>query len=652
MKNLFQMLLMAMPFLIMSCSSDDDLPVDEGDDFMGEVTTFDLSSTMNSSVSGTATFTENEDGSTTVELDLDGTTSGMHPAHIHYNSAAEGGDIAISLDPVDGSSGMSTTTFSALDDGTSITYMEAIEFDGYINVHLSADDLATLIAQGDIGENDLTGESKSYTLESRDVDGIMGSVMFEERMNGEALATIMLDNTPDGGMHPAHIHMNTAAEGGDIAFTFNPVNGDSGMSMTNVAALDDGSMFGYDAVLDYDGYVNVHLSSDDLGTLVAQGDIGQNELTGESKTYELESKDVEGIMGTATFEERVNGEALATLMLENTPEDGIHPAHIHMNTAIEGGDIAFTFNPVMGDSGMSMTNVAELNDGTMFGYDDLLNYDGYINVHLSADDLGTLVAQGDIGQNELTGETKTYDLGSKDVDGIMGSVVFEERINGEALATIMLDNTPDGGMHPAHIHMNTAAEGGDIAFTFNMVNGSTGMSMTNVASLDDGSLFGYEEVLDYDGYVNVHLSADQLGVIVAQGDIGQNDLTGESATYDLGSVDIDGIMGTAMFEERVNGETLVTLSIQNTPVDGMHPAHIHMGSVAEAPGDIAITLNSVMGETGMSLTNVSEFNAAEGEEAEMVDFQTLTMYDGYINVHLSAEQLDVLVAQGNIGSNE
>jgi hypothetical protein len=39
------------------------------------------------------------------------------------------------------------------------------------------------------------------------------------------------------------------------------------------------------ALLDFDGYINVHLSADKLATLVAQGDIGQNDLTDVSKVY-------------------------------------------------------------------------------------------------------------------------------------------------------------------------------------------------------------------------------------------------------------------------------------------------------------------------------------------------------------------------------
>ncbi|MBQ0741375.1 hypothetical protein J9332_44595, partial [Aquimarina celericrescens] len=69
--------------------------------------------------------------------------------------------------------------------------------------------------------------------------------------------------------------------------------------------------------------------------------------------------------------------------------------------------------------------------------------------------------------------------------------------------------------------MNTAVEGGSILYSFNPVNGTTGMSQSNVATLDDGTAFVYADVLEVDGYVNIHLSADDLGTIVAQGDIGQ-----------------------------------------------------------------------------------------------------------------------------------
>ena len=84
-------------------------------------------------------------------------------------------------------------------------------------------------------------------------------------------------------------------------------------------------------------------------------------------------------------------------------------------------------------------------------------------------------------------------------------------------------NTPAGGMHPAHIHNNDIATGGGIAFTFNVVDGDTGMSMTQVEALDDSTPITYDEILTFNGYINVHLSATQLATIVAQGNIGSNE---------------------------------------------------------------------------------------------------------------------------------
>ena len=83
-------------------------------------------------------------------------------------------------------------------------------------------------------------------------------------------------------------------------------------------------------------------------------------------------------------------------------------------------------------------------------------------------------------------------------------------------------NTPTNGSHPAHIHENDAATGGPIAFSFNPVDGNTGMSMTQVEVLDNNTPIYFDEILTFNGYINVHLSATQLSTIVAQGNIGSN----------------------------------------------------------------------------------------------------------------------------------
>mgnify|MGYP000368125652 CR=1 FL=1 len=129
----------------------------------------------------------------------------------------------------------------------------------------------------DSGNPSLTGDEDKCDLNEVDVNGISGDITFAERKDGTILATIELDGTPDGVMHPAHIHRNNAATTGPIAVSFTPVDGTTGMSVTSVRALDDGTAINYQALEIFDGYVNVHMSAADLATIVAQGNIGIND---------------------------------------------------------------------------------------------------------------------------------------------------------------------------------------------------------------------------------------------------------------------------------------------------------------------------------------------------------------------------------------
>ncbi|MCX7550235.1 CHRD domain-containing protein [Xanthomarina sp. F2636L] len=397
MKNLFKLLIFILPLVVFTgCSGDDHITAIPSSQTSKS---YVISSLYDNNVNGVAKFIKNDDNSTTVELKLTGISTGSpHPASINYNTAAEGGLIAVTLNPVNDNTGFSTTTFTALDNGTPITYDEFLSFDGYIDVLLSALEPDSILAQGDIGQNELTGLTKTYNLGEKDVPGMSGIVTFSQRENGEALAVIQVTNATNGNMHPAHIHNNTAVEGGAIALTFNPVDGDTGISATNVAALDNDVAFLYIDVIDFDGYINVHESEVNLATIVAQGDIGQNELSGVSTSYVLNEVDLSGISGTVTFYGRNNGEALAVILLQETPVDGIHPAYIYSNDIDTSGSIIFTFNPVDGNTGVSQTNVSALDDNAVFGYDDVLGVNGHIKVHLN-NTLTTIIAQGNIGAN-------------------------------------------------------------------------------------------------------------------------------------------------------------------------------------------------------------------------------------------------------------
>ena len=364
----------------------------------------------------------------------------------------------------------------------------------------------------------LTGNSETYTLSPVSNPAISGTVTFAERDDDQTLVTIELTGTTSGNTHPAHIHTNSAAEGGGIVLDLTSVDGANGKSETVVKALNDGTPVTYEDLLTFDGYVNVHLSTSDMATLVAQGDIGGNELTGDTKVYDLTPVADPAVTGTATFAKRKNGNTLVTVDLEGTQAGASHPSHIHANTVAEGGGIVIDLNNVDGTSGMATTTVRDLNDGTPITYDELLDFNGYLNVHAG----GSFVAQGDIGQNELTGDKKEYTLNEVNASGVTGMAVFEKRQNGKARITLMLEGTVEGGDHPAHIHSNNAATGGGIVLDLKNVNGATGMSVTSANALRDGTAMTYDQLIAYNGHINVHLSPTNLATRIAQGDIGSN----------------------------------------------------------------------------------------------------------------------------------
>ncbi|MEQ3664942.1 hypothetical protein [Olleya sp.] len=240
---------------------------------------FNIEAFGDSNIIGTIEYFKNSNSTITIEVNLVGTeTNQFYPAKIAFDTAADydgaNSQVAINLVPIDGNSGKSRTTFSTLEDGTTISYEALLDFDGNIVINQS-ETSNVIVTQSDIGQNILTTNTFSYPLSEVDVSDISGTITFTERVNGEALAEISLIGSPEGGVHPAHIHSGSVATApGAIAFTFNPVV--SRISKTNVAQLDNGTPFGFDDVFTVNGYVNVHLSATNLGVILAQGNIGAN----------------------------------------------------------------------------------------------------------------------------------------------------------------------------------------------------------------------------------------------------------------------------------------------------------------------------------------------------------------------------------------
>lgn len=114
-----------------------------------------------------------------------------------------------------------------------------------------------------------------YPLSGVNGSGMSGTITFEKAAKGTKV-TIKVTGARKGIMHPACIHNNSVTEGGGVAITLSPVNGNTGQSITTVSKTNFGWPITYEELITFDGFANVHLSSGQPYTILAQGNIGIN----------------------------------------------------------------------------------------------------------------------------------------------------------------------------------------------------------------------------------------------------------------------------------------------------------------------------------------------------------------------------------------
>jgi len=329
----------------------------------------------------------------------------------------------------------------------------------------------------------------------------------------DAGTVTLTDKDGDGTYEAAFTVGGTASEGDQTAtVTVTSGNGDQATAETNALAVQTPPQISYD--------------------LAAQSNDG--------------TAAPDGVSGTVTFWRAGPDSTLVTLDLdeEATVASVSHPAHIHNNSAEEGGDIEYYLSAVNG-SGPTGTSARKIG----VPIEDLARFNGYVNVHQSPANVGTVVAQTNIGANtegtEGSGldfvdspDATTYSLeastteGTVFSDGIAGTVRFEELTGSQTLITYALDtggsvNDANGGSvdvaQIGHIHENTVSEGGAIVSDppFSGYLGS--IDPTDPAARSSRIIeAGYDELTSYDGYVNLHQSNANAQYVFAQGNIGAN----------------------------------------------------------------------------------------------------------------------------------
>jgi hypothetical protein len=141
-------------FLALFACNDDENALNE---FTGNIMVYNLSpESSHYNGSGTVTFKERVDQGVTIEVAMDPTGSGgFHPMHLHYGTFDNpDAEMAAILNPVDATNGESSTTIYKLLDETKVTYMDLVEFDGSIKIHLDdGPNKKVVIAAANIGLN-------------------------------------------------------------------------------------------------------------------------------------------------------------------------------------------------------------------------------------------------------------------------------------------------------------------------------------------------------------------------------------------------------------------------------------------------------------------------------------------------------------------
>ena len=243
---------------------------------------------------------------------------------------------------------------------------------------------------------DVSGKNHIFEIVSTSDRNIDGQLKIRERNDGSTQAELVLSNLDTDTAYPAFIHFNNALEGGGIAITLTPVDGQSQTSVTEIRTLNSGVTLTYEELRNFDGHITIQEGTNP-GTMVAQADIGMNALTGRFQQFSLQEEDIPDATGLLTIEERESGFSLITVTVEGGTEGKQHPVTLNFGSLYDNHELAGNLNPVDGTDGIGRTHLEQLNGELIAPYLSLVEFQGFVRVHLGTGaEMNTILAQGNI----------------------------------------------------------------------------------------------------------------------------------------------------------------------------------------------------------------------------------------------------------------
>ncbi|CAM4143168.1 hypothetical protein ZONE111904_04150 [Zobellia nedashkovskayae] len=122
--------------------------------------------------------------------------------------------------------------------------------------------------------------------------------------------------------------------------------------------------------------------------------------------------------------------------------------------------------------------------------------------------------------------------------------------------------------------------------------------------------------------------------------------TGESKQYSILNTNLSDFSGTVDFIENTNGSTTISLQVLNTIKNIDNVVRLR-SNTANLGGGIAVSLNSLNGDKGISNTTVEKL-----QSGEVVNYAQLAEFNGYLAIEGINENAGVLLAYVDLGPNE
>jgi hypothetical protein len=366
-----------------------------------------------------------------------------------------------------------------------------------------------------------TGVSRTYPVIPVNGSPVSGTIKMAELDNGATKFKVKLTGTATGWSYPSQINFYSAVEGGKRAAELATIDGSSGEGFTVVTRLDTIDSFGYTQMLLLDGHIAIRASLTDT-TVVAVADIGTNELSGRSVTYELSYSDLPGVTGTLVLSERLSGSTLSTIELQNAPADFDHPVRLFSKSGAEQGSVLVNMGLVDSLTGLGSFHIRNFVNAQPVTYSELLDLEGHVTVFDAFFSFNTKIAEFEIGRNALTGVYETYEIQAVNGSQISGTAVLRERLNGGSLLELQLLGTATSFLYPASINESTAAQGGSVLLNLAPVTGSTGFGRTTPKSAGGEFYLTYVELIGADAHIQIRGGSGLPDAILAAGDIGRN----------------------------------------------------------------------------------------------------------------------------------